>query len=190
MFCKLLGHKLEQRWLRCQDGTVVVVVKCRSCSYTKSEVLPALPAPKHASQLADVREFMLAAEQIVPTQANLPDVAIRRLRVGLIAEELLELAKASNVYFRYAVEDSFEQSYTIPNEPNIVDAADAFADLLYVVLGGAIAWGINLDAVFAEVHASNMTKFVDGHKRDDGKWQKGPSYRPADIASIVNAQLD
>lgn len=48
--------------------------------------------------------------------------------------------------------------------------------------------GIDITPVFNEVMDSNMTKFIDGHRREDGKWIKGPSHRPADIRSILVSQ--
>ena len=41
--------------------------------------------------------------------------------------------------------------------------ADALADIVYVAYGTAHVYGIDLDAVLDEVHASNMTKLgADG----------------------------
>lgn len=45
---------------------------------------------------------------------------------------------------------------------------------------------VALPLLFDEVHRSNMSKFIDGHKDENtGKWIKGPSYSPADIKSVV-----
>lgn len=58
--------------------------------------------------------------------------------------------------------------------------AKELADLLYVVYGTAVSFGIPIDDVFDEVHRSNMSKLVDGKplKREDGKVLKGPNYTP------------
>ena len=97
-----------------------------------------------------------------------PDVSKRKeLRLSLISEELRELSDALD-------------------EDNAVEAADALADLAYVVIGAAIEWGIPLAEVFAEVHRSNMTK-VAGNVRGDGKILKGPDYSPPNIASVLAA---
>jgi len=66
--------------------------------------------------------------------------------------------------------------------------ADAIADLLYVVYGAALTFGIPTAEVFAEVHRSNMTKLGDDGLpiyRDDGKVLKGPHYSPPDLAPIL-----
>jgi predicted HAD superfamily Cof-like phosphohydrolase len=53
-----------------------------------------------------------------------------------------------------------------------------------------VAWRLNLplNAVFAEVHKSNMSKLMpDGSvlRREDGKILKGPNFMPPDIAGIL-----
>ena len=63
----------------------------------------------------------------------------RDLRAALILEEALE--------FKDAVDNI-----------DLIEMADALADLLYVTYGAAITFGIPLDAVVTEVHRSNMTK--------------------------------
>lgn len=64
--------------------------------------------------------------------------------------------------------------------------AKELADLLYVVYGTAVSFGIPIDEVFDEVHKSNMSKLVDGKpvKREDGKVLKGPNYKPPQFDHI------
>jgi len=67
-------------------------------------------------------------------------------------------------------------------------AAKELADVLYVTYGAADALGIDLPAVFVEVHRSNLSKVdTDGRvlKRADGKVLKGPGYRPPDLDGLV-----
>lgn len=69
-------------------------------------------------------------------------------------------------------------------EQNRVKIADALGDLLYVVYGAAVTYGIPLDAIFAEVHKSNMTK--DVRKPGDTRLRdKGPNYVPPDIEGVL-----
>jgi predicted HAD superfamily Cof-like phosphohydrolase len=75
---------------------------------------------------------------------------------------------------------------------DIIGIADAYADLLYVVYGGAVTNGIDIDEVFKEVHRSNMSKLgADGTPifRDDGKVLKGPNFSPPDIEQCFDNQL-
>ena len=90
------------------------------------------------------------------------------LRLALIEEEVGELAAAARA-------------------DDLVGVADALADIVYVAYGTAHVYGIDLDAVLDEVHASNMTKLgADGRpiRRADGKVLKGPAYVPPDIADL------
>lgn len=73
-------------------------------------------------------------------------------------------------------------------EPRREELAKELADLLYVVYGAADAFGIPIDAVFREVHKSNMSKLgTDGKpvRREDGKVMKGPNYKAPDIRRLV-----
>jgi hypothetical protein len=49
--------------------------------------------------------------------------------------------------------------------------------------------GLHLSPIFDEIHSSNMTKFVDGHSDPlDGKWRKGPSWRPPNLEHLIFTQ--
>ena len=68
------------------------------------------------------------------------------------------------------------------------EVAKELADLLYVAYGAMIAFGFNADAVFAEVHRSNMTKLGKDGKpvyREDGKVIKSELYEPADLTQVL-----
>ena len=102
-----------------------------------------------------------------PTAAIGPDQVT--LRQALIEEETRELAEAAEA-------------------GDLVGVADALADIVYVAYGTAHVYGIDLDAVLDEVHASNMTKLgADGRpvRRADGKVLKGPDYRPPDVRAVL-----
>lgn len=116
-----------------------------------------------------LREFHEKARQLIQNTPSIPSVEVTDLRVKLIHEETEEL--------RAAFDDG-----------SIRDAADAIGDLLYVVLGTAVSCGIDIEPIFNEIHRSNMTKFIDGALRPDGKWMKGPSYSPVRLQPILDAQ--
>lgn len=115
-----------------------------------------------------VKEFMLKAKQECPKYPRMPDKNVSELRIRLIDEELKELVLA------------------IKNN-NLTGVYDAILDLNYVVTGTACAFGLDMSPGQEEVHRSNMSKFIDGYMRDDGKWIKGPSYAPANLAPIITA---
>ena len=101
-------------------------------------------------QQEQVREFMTKAEQDVPAFPVVPYRGVTLLRERLIQEELDEYIEAAK-------------------QEDLIEIADAIADLLYVVLGTAVAHGIDIEPIFDEVHKSNMSKFADGHKDENGK---------------------
>lgn len=94
------------------------------------------------------------------------------LRVDLLSEEVQEFAAASGL-------------------GDLVAIADALADVVYVAYGSAVTYGIDLDAVIAEVHRSNMSKLdAEGRPllRDDGKVLKSERYSPPDVARVLRNQ--
>jgi predicted HAD superfamily Cof-like phosphohydrolase len=71
---------------------------------------------------------------------------------------------------------------------DLANIAQELADVVYVAYGTALAYGIDLDAVLAEVHRANMSKLdADGRPlmRADGKVLKSPLYRPPDVAAVL-----
>lgn len=110
------------------------------------------------------------------------------MRMSLIHEEVAELIEA--VYGPEAASAAAETLASLPDEGtrDVVAAADALADLTYVIYGMALESGIDLDRVLAEVHSSNLSKLMpDGsvRLREDGKILKGPNFREPDIASVL-----
>jgi predicted HAD superfamily Cof-like phosphohydrolase len=104
-----------------------------------------------------------------PVSPQIPPAAVRRLRMRLIFEEAHEFQEASE-------------------RGDLPAALKELSDLLYVVLGAANAYGVDIEPFFAEVHRSNMTKrWQDGtiRKDADGKVLKPPTYSPADIPSVL-----
>ena len=121
--------------------------------------------------------------------ADKPTSAIvrRALRCNLIYEELQELGEAL-ACTRHWDSGNFIEGF---GNVNMVEAADAIADLMYVVLGTAVELGINIEPIFEEVHRSNMSKLDEAGQpifREDGKILKGPNYSPPDIAPLLIEQ--
>ena len=116
-----------------------------------------------------VLEFHKAFGQPSPGTPELLDESVSALRIELIREELEEYMEA------VAAND-------------IVAIADALGDLDYVVNGAAIAHGIVLPVITAEIHRSNMTKLgPDGAPiyREDGKILKGEGYEPPKLEPFL-----
>jgi predicted HAD superfamily Cof-like phosphohydrolase len=116
---------------------------------------------------AAVLEFHRRFGIAVGERPGFPETATLDLRRRLIGEELAEYDAA------VAAGD-------------LVEAADALADLVYVIYGAAVSFGIDLRPVFAEVHRTNMAK-VGGGERADGKVLKPDGWEPPRIAPLLDA---
>lgn len=91
----------------------------------------------------------------------------------------------------HLIQEEFDELKKAYKEQNIVEFAKELADLLYVCYGTAVAAGIDIDKVFEEVHASNMSKLgANGQvlRREDGKVLKGPKYRTPNLSFIKEQQ--
>lgn len=117
---------------------------------------------------AMVEEFHRKFEIVIQAAPTEMSGDTKGLRIRLIQEEF----------------DELKESMAAGDLPAV---AKEMADLLYVVYGTAVSYGIDMDPVFREVHRSNLSK-VGGYKRADGKWVKPPTYSPAQVAPILAAQ--
>lgn len=117
-----------------------------------------------------VKDFHVAFGQRVSDSPELPDEAERILRMKLLIEE-------------------FEEYLAAENDDDIVEVADALADLIYIACGTAVSYGIPLDEIYNEVHRSNMAKLVDGKvlKNNLGKVVKPEGWTPPDVEGILKA---
>ncbi len=91
--------------------------------------------------LNSVAEFHSTFKHPILEEPQIPSIGRCKLRVELLAEELRELQEA------------------IDNK-NIVEVADAFCDLQYVLSGAILEFGLSekFKELFDEVHRSNMSK--------------------------------
>ena len=107
-----------------------------------------------------VKNFMETFGQEVKSSPSFSSPKINELRYNLIKEELDE--------FIHALDKN-----------DLLEAADALTDILYVTYGAGHAFGFNLDDCFDEVQISNMSKLGNDGKpiyNEKGKVMKGPNY--------------
>tara|TARA_B100000965_G_C19592220_1_gene758463 strand:+ start:216 stop:584 length:369 start_codon:yes stop_codon:yes gene_type:complete len=116
-----------------------------------------------------VKEFMRTFGQEVKDKSEFPNEKIIELRKKLIEEEFDELKQAIN-------------------EKDLVEVADALTDILVVTYGAGVAFGVNLDKCFEEVHRSNMSKLSEDGKpifNEFGKVMKGPNYSKPNLKQFL-----
>lgn len=169
---------------------------------------------KESTQVA---EFHVAAGQHTALVPTMPDLPTRILRAKLILEEAIEtIIRGLQVGARFRLsgteyadrlqnESSLEGKLSLTPDQildmlsnhaewfelgpgNLIEIADGCADLRYVTVGTELACGIDGEVTMDEVHRSNMSKFIDGHRAPSGKWIKGPSYSSANIAGVLRTQ--
>ncbi len=139
-----------------------------------------------------VREFHEVYGQPIVETPSVPSPDRVRLRLKLIAEEFFELLAACEIWPGCrGVYASDEVTKAIDNDlgtVDLVEVADALADLAYVIEGANLEFGIDSAAVLAEVHSSNLSKLGPDGKpvyNDSGKVVKGPKYKAPDIAKVL-----
>jgi predicted HAD superfamily Cof-like phosphohydrolase len=126
-------------------------------SYKRLEDIVANMSRK--SNYEKVIEFNRAFQLDVPSgpQPELftKDPALVRLKLDLIREEVKELEDA--------VKDH-----------DLRETVDALADILYVVYGAGITFGIDMDKAFDLVHQSNMSKLcpTEENAKETVQWYK------------------
>lgn len=117
-----------------------------------------------------VAAFHKATGQPVHRRPVLPDISRRNLRARLIGEE------------------SRESIQEIDSGGS--DLAGELVDLIYVALGTAVEYGIELEPFFRAVHDANMAKVEGGvRRRPDGKILKPEGWQPADLEAVYQEQL-
>jgi predicted HAD superfamily Cof-like phosphohydrolase len=119
----------------------------------------------HPDMYADVLAFHRRFGCAIGAVPGQPDEATALLRAELLAEE-------------------FNETLTAMGNEDVAGVADGLADLIYVALGTAIAYGIDLRPVWDAVHAANMAK-VGGATRPDGKILKPAGWTPPDVAALL-----
>lgn len=120
----------------------------------------------------NVKQFMLACDQLVRTT---PDIDKNNdSQVGL---------------YMLLINEEWNELKTAMANNDLVEIADACADLKWVIEGLEHTIGLPQQQVWNEVARSNMSKISESGKvlkRKDGKVQKPETYSPPDIQTIIN----
>jgi len=144
----------------------------------------------------DVEEFHLSMNHGVESIPTVPSQEVIYLRARLVTEEFGEFIAAlagvdDEEKFRLVrFVQGFVRAYFHgrgPVRPNLVDLADAIADLKYVLEGTNLSFGIDGEPIWDAVHKANMTKKLGGVD-EHGKQKKPPGWKPPDIAGLLREQ--
>ena len=121
-----------------------------------------------------VKQFHEIFNMEVNNEPTVPSLELFELRVNLISEELKEL---------YLELEKFDREEGL----NFEKLSKEMCDLIYVILGMGVSFGLPLDKCFDEVQKSNMSKLdKDGNPiyREDGKVLKSEFYKEPDMGVI------
>lgn len=116
-----------------------------------------------------IRKWHEATGSGVNDYPYFPEASKRQLRKDLLQEEV-------NEYFLSEAAD------------DMVGIADGLGDIIYVCVGTAIRYGIDIEQVMQEICRSNDSKIpADGvvKRREDGKIMKPDTYTKPDIGAIL-----
>ena len=97
-------------------------------------------------------------------------------RMKLIFEEIQELAEVGMTIETNANETE--------RRVLLQDFLKEMCDVIYVIKGTAVSFGMDLDAAYNLVHKSNMSKFPFT-KDDSGKVMKGKNYKPPVLEECI-----
>jgi predicted HAD superfamily Cof-like phosphohydrolase len=117
----------------------------------------------------DVRTFMQQFQpDMIGSKPSEPPLSVVNLRMALLDEEL-------------------EETIAAMEAGDLPGVADGLVDLIYVAIGAAISYGVDLRPAWDEVHRANLSKIGAGRDAA-GKVRKPENFTPPDIAGILRAQ--
>jgi|SaaInlStandDraft_5_1057022.scaffolds.fasta_scaffold209290_1 predicted HAD superfamily Cof-like phosphohydrolase len=99
-------------------------------------------------------------------------------RLKLIFEEIQELATT-------ALDLENPEVTELERRIMMQDLLKEMCDVVYVIKGTAVSFGMDFDKAYALVHKSNMSK-LPLIKDANGKVQKGLNYEPPSLEGLIN----
>lgn len=125
--------------------------------------------------MLDVAAFHAACDVPVLRTPQIPPPDRKALRIKLIREEVVE------------------ELLPAMERDDLPEIADAMADSVYVIAGGALEYGIPLARVWELVQKANMAKVDPAtgkvRRRDDGKILKPDGWTPPNVEGLL-AEVD
>lgn len=132
----------------------------------------------------DVKDFHEKCGQEVNTKPSLLSEDTISLRYSLIDEEVnKELLPILKKLQEKGTWDSGEFI------EDLAAIADGIVDAIYVLLGAAVSFGINLQPIWEATQKANMQKF-GGPVRGDGKILKPEGWKHPDVQALIEHQLN
>ena len=113
------------------------------------------------------------------------DTKLGELRRRLIREEYLETIEANDHLCDLNDTGATDEEKQVA----LAELADGLADLIFVAIGTALTYGIDLAECWDRVCKANLAKFAPGHWYDENmKLRKPPGWVPPDILGVIKNQ--
>lgn len=109
----------------------------------------------------------------------------------LNSKPVKSMTEYTQVLRRRLINEEVRELENAMRDNDIVGVAHELGDCLYVLFGTALSYGLGdlLPAVFAEIHAANMSKKMGPNEKsqndETGKTCRGPNYFKPNIAKII-----
>jgi predicted HAD superfamily Cof-like phosphohydrolase len=139
----------------------------------------------------DLIEFHKQFQAAIGTTPKLPNYDLQLFRANLLLEEFSETWTALGwtllcPHCGQRVKHPLKE-FSMTDVEGLDNIADGCIDLMYVIIGLLVAYGIDFRPLWKEVHRANMSK-IGGKKRQDGKQLKPKDWQPPDIVGLLNKQ--
>lgn len=107
-----------------------------------------------------------------------------------VSDRTPEIPDPETVYLRNDLHtEEFDELCEAMAAGDMTEIADGIGDLIWVLLGTAVRFGIDMTPVWEAIRQTNMAKFGPGaRRRADGKLLKPADWIAPDIEGILRAQ--
>jgi len=130
-----------------------------------------------------VAEFHAAAGAPIRQTPTIPPRKEADARVNMAFEEYDEHERE---VADYQEDVRLQNAGPTRERDHIAKVGRELGDAVYVAYGTALEYGVDLDAIIAEIHAANMRKVRGGvKKRKDGKVLKPDGWEPPDVYRVI-----
>jgi len=138
----------------------------------------------HQSNRQMVLEFTEKMDQPVGYVVEKTRPELYGFRLQLIEEEIKEMVQAMQGLWATVDKGNSISAYKAMKSHVLKE----ICDVMYVLEGFCVTYGMDSTEAFKRIHESNMSKL--GDKDEDGKVQKGENYQPPNLQDLVNDESE
>jgi len=140
-----------------------------------------------------LQAFRTAAEIPSPDSPTIPPTKELKLALRILTEEFCEVYEKFYPRTGARLKDLaltvIDDESVTPCIPPVYEVAHELGDVAYVTENFFKSIGVDSEPVHDEIQRANLDK-AKGPRRADGKVLKPEGWRPADIKSVIEKQID